>query len=281
MFKHIFINRLKCLLRDRQLLFWTFVWPLMLAALFGMAFSNIGAADAFKSIPIAVVNNAQYQGNATFQAALQSVSDKNPQATNQLFSIKLESEQDAATALENNEVKGYILVDNGLQLFVKNSDIDQSIIKQFLDTYLQTSSAYKTIALANPSAAQHFTAPDSKSYISAADTGSPLSNGNGQLISFYGLIGMACLFGGFWGRKQISDHQADLSPQGARINMAPVHKLKSLGFSLLAAICIQFASLLVLLAFLNLVLKIDFGSQIGYILLTCLAGSVVGVAFGA
>jgi ABC-2 type transport system permease protein len=154
-------------------------------------------------------------------------------------------------------------------------------MKQFLDTYLQTTAAYQTIAQANPTAAMHFTVPASQSYISSAEDGSPLTNGNGQLISYYSLIGMACLFGGFWGRKQISDHQADLSPQGARINMAPVHKLKSLGFSMLAAICIQFASLLVLLAFLNLALKVDFGSQIGYVLLTCLAGSVVGVAFGA
>ncbi len=281
MFAHIFSYRLKCLVRDRQMLFWTLIFPILLAALFGMAFSNLGNADNFTSIPIAVVNNAQYQNETGFQSALQLASDENPESTNQLFHIRLESREEADADLQNSNIKGYILLDNGFHLIVKESDISQSIIKQFLDTYLQTASAYKTIAQSSPAAAMHIVSPASQNHISELTPSERFSTTPASLISFYGLIGMACLFGGFWGRKQISDHQANLSPQGARINMAPVHKLKSLGYSLLAAILIQFITLLALLAFLAFAIGIDFGSQIGYILLICLAGSMVGVAFGA
>lgn len=281
MFVHIFLNRLKCLVRDRQMLFWTLLYPLLLAALFGMAFSNLGNADNFTSIPIAVVNNAQYQDSAGFQSALQLVSDENSASTNKLFHIRLESKEEADADLQNNNIKGYILLDNGTNLIVKESDIAQSIIKQFLDTYLQTASAYQTIVQANPAAAAHLAAPSSQSYISELAPGDRFPTATESFISFYGLIGMTCLFGGFWGRKQISDNQADLTPQGARVNMAPIHKLKSLGYSLLAAILIQFIALMALLAFLAFVIGIDFGNQTGNILLTCLAGSMVGVAFGA
>jgi ABC-2 type transport system permease protein len=279
MFKHIFVNRLKCLVRDKQLLFWTFVFPLLLASMYGMAFTNIGSEDNFKSIPIAVVDNAEYQSNAAFQNALDSVSDANPKAASQLFHSTVETKQQADNDLKNSNITGYILFDNGAHVVVKESGINQSILKEFMDSYLQTSSAYTSIAMANPQAAQNFQQTETQSYL--AEVASGKAPQNPYMISFYGLIGMAAMFGGFWGKKQISDNQADLSPQGARINLAPVHKLKTLGYSFIAAILIQFLSLLVLVAFLIFAIKIDFGDQVGYVVLTCLAGSTVGVSFGA
>jgi ABC-2 type transport system permease protein len=107
------------------------------------------------------------------------------------------------------------------------------------------------------------------------------ANPNPMVIYYYALMGMAALFGGFWGVKEITDIQADLSPQGARFNMAPVHKLKAFGSSFTAAIAVQFAAMLLLLAYLTLVLKIDFGGQLPFVLLTCLIGSITGVTYGA
>lgn len=279
MFGHIFLTRLKCLVRDRELLFWTFLFPLILASLFGLAFSNIENVGQFKSIPVAVVNNAEYSGNKAFQAALDSVSDANQESENPLFHIRLESKEQAEADLKNNEIKGYILLENGAHVVVKESDIHQSIIKQFVDSYLQTASAYKTIVGSNPAAAQNFRFDVETGYVKETAPGK--TDPSGTLVNFYALIAMACLSGGFWGNKQITDHQANLSPQGARISLAPVHKLKSLGCSLLAAITIHFLSVLLLVAYLAFAIKVDFGSQAPYILLTSFAGSVTGVLFGA
>ena len=58
MFVHIFLNRLKCLLRDKETIFWTFAFPLALALFFYLALSNIGKGDAFQGIDIAVVNDS-------------------------------------------------------------------------------------------------------------------------------------------------------------------------------------------------------------------------------
>ena len=47
-----------------------------------------------------------------------------------------------------------------------------------------------------------------------------------------------------------------------------------------AALVISFAEVLILLAYLVFVLGISFGNQIGYVLLTCLAGCVAGISLG-
>jgi ABC-2 type transport system permease protein len=60
----------------------------------------------------------------------------------------------------------------------------------------------------------------------------------------------------------------------------PTHKLKLVMASIAAAVSVQIAEIAVLLAYLNFILKISFGSQIGYIALTCLIGTITGVTFG-
>jgi ABC-2 type transport system permease protein len=279
MFWHIFIHRLKCIVRDRQLVFWTFLYPLVLATLFGLAFNNISSSDRFSSIPIAVVNNAEYARETTFQSVLASHSDT-AASGDKLFSVTLApDEQTAEQSLKSNGIKGYILFQNGAHVIVKDSGISQTILKQFMDSYLEGASAYATIIKANPQAAAGFRGGESKSYLKEVAPGK--APPNNTLTYFYGLIAMASLFGGFWGMKETSDIQADLSPQGARMNLAPVHKLKVFGYSFLAAIAVHFASLLLLVAYLAFVLKVAFGAQIVFILIACLAGAVTGVSFGA
>ena len=74
MFGHIFIYRLKTFLRDRADVFWTAVYPIVLAVFFSLAFSNMTSADGLKSFPVGVVDNAEYRSQTQFIEALESVS---------------------------------------------------------------------------------------------------------------------------------------------------------------------------------------------------------------
>lgn len=277
MFAHIFINRLKCLIRSRQLLFWTFLYPIVLATLFGIAFSNLTNGSSFSSIPVVVVDNAEYESNASFKDVLSSVKSGGA-SSEKLFSITAETKEQAEESLKNGDIAGYILFEGGPRVVVKDSGLNQTILKEFMDSYVQTGSAYAAIAKLNPAAAGSIK-PASGNYLSSASPGK--ANANNIVVYYYALIAMACLFGGFWGKKEIEDIQADLSPQGARVNLAPVHKLKAFGCSLCAAILVDFLSLMVLVAYLGIVMKVDFGGQTGYVAATCFAGSLVGVSFGA
>jgi ABC-2 type transport system permease protein len=276
MFVHIFKSRLRLLLRDRPSLFWTLFYPLILATLFSVAFSNLANATSFNSIPVAVVDNAEVRSQPMFLETLESASGDAGQT--KYFSVTLTTQEEAKQKLRDNTLKGYILFENGAHVVVKDSGLEQTFIANFVDGYLQYGSAYMTIRGLNPAAAG-VAGPADRAYVESVAPGKP--NSANFVISIYGLLAMAAMFGSFWGRKEVEDIQADMSPQAMRMNLVPVHKLKAFVSSISAAILVHFLVLVVLVAYMAFALGIDFGTRLGYILIACFFASLMGVTFGA
>ena len=278
MFAHIFTNRLKCLLRSRVTVFWTLMFPILLAIFFNLSVRNIDSKEEiFHPVPVAVVNDSAYQKDASFRTALKSVSN----GKNRIFTLTETSKANAAKLLADGKVDGYLTAGTKIGMTVNNSDFNQSIIESFLDSYMQTSSAVTSIMTANPSSYQKL-AENMKTqadYLKNAPIGN--ASPNNALAYFYSLIAMACLYGSFWGMQEVTDIQADLSQRAARINLAPVHKLKAFLSSMTAAFVLSFLEILILLAFLRYGLNIDFGPKFGFVILTALVGCVVGLSLGA
>ncbi|MFW6287414.1 MAG: ABC transporter permease [bacterium] len=282
MFIHHYLYRLKCIIRNKETMFWSFLFPIILATLFNLAFSNITSVESFNPINLGIVDNAEYQENTVFIKAIGSVSSPD-QVTggSELFNINLISREEADKLLNENKIEGYIYHNNGMKLVVKESGIYQTIIKSFLDDYKQTFSTIETISNNNPDALQHSLLASSyirNNYLEEVVVSK--SAPNLIVIYFYALIGMACLYGCYIGLEEVVDLQANLSPKGARVSVAPTHKLKTVIASISAAITVQLSNIFILLAYLILVLKVDFGSQLGYIAITCIIGSITGVTFG-
>lgn len=80
--------------------------------------------------------------------------------------------------------------------------------------------------------------------------------------------------------QEINDIQANISSVAARVNNAPVHKMKAFLSSAAASLLVQFSEILILLFYITVVLKVDFGSRTAYVFLTAFLGSVSGLAFG-
>ncbi len=97
---------------------------------------------------------------------------------------------------------------------------------------------------------------------------------------FYVLIAMACLFGCFLGLENATSLQANLSALGIRRSVSPTRKSKMVVSDFLAAVTLQYINILILLAYLVFVLKIDFGTKAAMILFTALIGVITGVALG-
>jgi ABC-2 type transport system permease protein len=282
MVTHILKYRLKCFFRDRQMLFWTLIFPLLLATLFNMAFSNLATIDQFISIKVAVVDTAEYQGNKVFQSALASVSKSETAAGSGMFQVALTDRAQAEKQLEDNLIDGYIYLENGIKLVVRRSGLNQTIIKSFLDDYSQTYDAVAGIVQVNPAALQEgllAVVENRQDYMQ--DIPASRTTTDPAVIYFYSLIAMTALYGGFWGMRVVSEAQADLSPQGARVSVAPVHKFKRLLVDIAAAFVIQFAIVMIVIAYIALVLKSEFGSQWGYVVLTAFVSCFVGVSYGA
>ncbi|MDN5308102.1 MAG: linearmycin/streptolysin transport system permease protein [Eubacteriaceae bacterium] len=273
MFLHNYIYRLKCILRDRHMIFWTLLFPVILAILFDMALSNISNIDDFEKINLAIVLKSESEENTAF---LEAADDTD------LFNITDTSEAKANDMLNNNQVDGVILFDESPQILVSQSGINQTIIKSFVDQYLQITSTLTTIISDNPQALNSGlidSISDQQEYLSEV---TPSRNAPDQLVNyFYTLIAMACLYGGFLGVKEITALQADLSDVGARVSVVPTNKVKLFLSSILATATVQLGVITLLMCFLIFVLQVNFGDQLAYIALTCLVGSLTGVTFGA
>lgn len=279
MFWHIFINRLKCITRDKSVMFWTLIFSLVLATLFGMAFSNISSTENFSNIKIAVIDSKEYQKDNNFQKFLNNTSS----GKEKLFNVTLATKDEAEKLLDDNEIEGYIVINSKVELVVKNSGLKQSIIKSALDGYTQTVSTVTSIIKDNPTAIQNGLLKNVEAvsdYTEAVPLGKT-DKPDETVNYFYSLIAMACFYGSFFGMKEITDTQANLSKRAARLNVAPVHKLKVLTAGLLAGYTVLVIENLILIAYLAFVIKVDFGTQIGYILLTCFVGCAAGLSFGA
>lgn len=278
MFSHVFFNRLKVLLRNKAMIFWTLVFPIALGTFFNLAFSNLNKEEQFKPISIAVIDNENYKEEENFKTFIEEVSKDNK---NQIFDTKyVSSLEEAKEKLDNNEIVGYITVEDKALVIIKSNGLSQTIIKSVIDNYYQTVSVIGHIIEFNPAAFKSEMLEkfhDNDEYFVNASS----KNNNSTVIYFYTLIGMMCIYGSFFGVNAVNETEANLSKRGARISVAPTHKIKVLLAALLVAFVVHYAEVLIVMGYLIFVLGIDFGGQISYILLLALVGSLAGISLGA
>lgn len=280
MVTHLLHYRLKCFLKDRQMIFWTLAFPLLLATLFNLAFANLSEIDTFLKIPVAVVDDNAYRQNTSLQMALNAAAMDS--ADGGLLDLTLTDAVTASQLLADGQVDGIISQDPQLHLVVKSSGLNQTILKSFLDDYSQTVQALADIATGNPQVQFESllsVVEDRRDYIAAL----PISKDmlNSTVIYFYSLIAMTALYGGFWGMRIVNENQANLSAQGARVSVAPVHKLLRLMVDIGAALVIQYLIILIVIAYIRLALGYSFGNQLSWILLASLVACFTGIAFGS
>ena len=99
MFIHNFKYSLKYLFKDKMLIFWTFVFPIILGTLFSLAFSNIENSEKLDVIDIAIVGE-----DVVFKSVFDSLSE----GDDKLFNLKYTSYEDASMMLGNDEIVGYV-----------------------------------------------------------------------------------------------------------------------------------------------------------------------------
>lgn len=282
MFKHLFMNKMKILLKNKAMLFWSLVFPFVLGTFFQLALGNIGEEFEMEVIPIGVVDNQYYQDNEILKEVISSLSEENE---NQLFDTIYVSESDAKNLLDNSEIDGYILLnqDNNPQMIVKSKGINQTIIKSVLDEYYQMSSSTTQIINYNPEVLYNGaleTLYEEKNYILDDSN----ENIDFSINYFFTLIAMTCLYGSLIGLEVIKDCEANLSKKGARMCMAPVNKFKIILAGLLAGYVIQLVALVLLFLYLKFVFNINFGNQIlptvVLAMIGCLAGTSLGTFVG-
>ena len=281
MFWNIFSKRILFSIRSKDTLIWTWIFPIMLSTLFFATLSSVDAAGQLREIPLAVVDDGAYRLDPSLSAMLESLSGE---TGNRLFALTpVPDVAEADSLLYRGEVDAYILVDSDRaepSLVVGADGLNQTIARSVLESYIQTRGAAR-VALENGSLA----GSDMAALLERAEFTQEISLSrnppSGKLNYYYALLAMVCMYGAFQGLTTVSVLQANLSPLGARRTMSPVGRFRMVLYDLLGGVTVHLVCLLLTVAYIIVILRIEFGSTLWGVLLACFAGSLLGVAFGA
>lgn len=274
MFAHIFLYRIKSLLRQKSLVFWTMIFPIALATFFNISLGNIKSMNDFAPIPVALVNDTAYPELAETMKGLS-------EGDGRLFDLTIADEQLAQNLLKNNEISGYIIPGDTPTLVLTKTGLNQSILKNFIDQYTVNALAMKDIAVQHPESIPDLLIALGASQDYVKEVSVTEKSTDPTLIYFYALIAMSCLYGSMYGVEEVNRVQANLSKHAARLNVAPVHKLKVFSAGMLAALVIHYTGLLLLLGYMQFILGVNFGDQVYYVALILFIGSILGISMGS
>ena len=261
-------------LRNPSIVFWPFLFPLALATLMYFAIGQMDQAD-FETVPAAVVVEKEGAAVNSFLTFVDAMDESSG-----LIRAEKMTEEAALQALEKGEAEGIFYVGSDVRLTVSGNGFPESILQSVLASYQSGEEAVKDIARLHPEGMQD-ALEKMKEYDTAVNQvslGGTMIDGNVQI--FYALIGMACLYGCFIGFGCALWLQANLTALAARRCVAPVHRLKLILTEFGAGFLVHFANMIVLLAYMRYVLKLEFTGSFAEMTGLVLVGSMFGVSMG-
>ena len=274
MFIHNFKYSLKYLFKDKMLIFWTFVFPIILGTLFSLAFSNIENSEKLDVIDIAIVGE-----DVVFMFFFDSLSE----GDDKLFNLKYTSYEDASMMLGNDEIVGYVDLREDVRVVVGSNGINETVLKYVVDEVLELKDITSNIV-----GMMDFDAFTQDIYThvmikmsednNIVDVSS--DNLSYTMVEFYTLIAMTCLYGGIFAIVCINNSLANMSSKGARVEVSPTSKKTLILSSLFASYIVQLLGLFLLFIFTIFILNVDYGNNILFVVVTSLVGSLAGMSIG-
>ncbi len=233
--------------RDFGFLFWGLLYPVILVTFFHIAFSGITNIQ-YDDINIGI------EKDNPIVPVFKSID---------MVNIKEVSKTKADEKLEKGLIDGFI--DKDLNIMVRNSGINQTVIKEIVEQMKQMSS------LNQPMESYDFTVD----YIIGEK-----QEANGILVIFYSMIAMVSAYSVFAGIETVSFAQGNLTNVGARLNITPLKKRDFLISGTIVALILNLLSNGILLLFMRFVLKMDLFTEIKYSLIFIVLGNLFGVSLG-
>jgi len=138
------------LVRTKENLFWILLFPILLGCFFKAAFSNAGAAEDFSAIPAAIVCE---EGEAAENFRL-TADELGREGEDQMLSITYCDEKEALRLLKEKKIDGIIYAGDEVRLTIssdmQNAQINQSILKTFVEQYNVSRSIFEDVARTHP-----------------------------------------------------------------------------------------------------------------------------------
>lgn len=276
MFIDLYKFRLKILLKDNALFFWTLIFPIMLGTFFWLAFSDITEkTEHMEKIDAALVYNGEYENKEQLDTFLQNISGKNG-------NIKLHevSENEAESMLKDGDVCGIINVSDKISLEFKDNGMQQTILKTMMDSYIQNEKLIMNIIKNNPEKLDAVIKSVSEEHTYNVEKSAASGDMDVYIQYYFALIAMSCLFGSSYGMKNAKDIQIMQSDVAKRRNVAPTGRMVNVLADFLSAVTVQTILFALLFIYLDIFLGINMGNRYGYILLAGFLAGITGVGYG-
>ena len=263
---------------------------LFFGTFFNMAFSNIENSEKLEIINIAIVENQEFKDNKIFQEAFEELSDENNE--DRLFDTKYVTEEEAKKLLQDDEIVGYMILEEKPRVIFQSNGINETIFKYVTEEIVQNTEIVENLAkdeIEKEMMRGNYHLDYERIYKNVLERVQEqevrienVSNSNLSytMIEFYTLIAMACLYGGILGMVAINQNLANMSHNGKRVSVAPISKAKMVLSSVLAGYVAQMIGLAILFVYTIFVLKVDYGSNLPLIILLGAVGSLAGLSMG-
>jgi len=276
MFLHIYKNSIKVLFKNKTLLFWTFLFPIILATLFNMAFSDIENKESLEIIDIGIVDNDNFNHNLIYLNSFKYLGSSENE--NRLFNITYSDNDNLRELLDKEEIVGYLYLDEKPHIIIKRNGIYESIFKYVVEEIEMTSNGLDTIEFNSLDDINNY----SKKIMNTSVLKKDLTNKNISytMIEFYSLIAMTCLYGAILSMYLLNQTLPDMSNKGKRVSVSPVSKFKLIVSNLFASFTSQVIGVMILFVYTLFILNIDYGSNIFLVILLALVGSFAGLSLG-
>lgn len=236
--------------RDKSFLFWTFMYPIIMAVFFYLAFGKLLTEPDF-TINVGIAEESQVKGILK-EIDILKVRELTPEAGKE--------------AMKAGEISVY--VDENSDIQVMQSGMAQTTVKNILDTIKQMFYFFENGKMNGE-------VDYSKSYVKVKEQSvSPMS------IIFYSLVAMVAFYGYFGGVEVMNNFQANNSELGKRMSISPIRKGRYVLSSVIVSFSLNMFSNLLLIFFINYGLKINLFVDYSQSLFLVLLGNLWGISFG-
>ena len=280
MFLNILCKKLKICVNNKQNIFWTLMFPIILGTLFTIAFGGIFESYKFEQVKTAVVfdtDDEQVIENA--KTFLEGISNDGKK----LLDIQYMEYDEAEALLKDGEkVNGIIRVkeDGKLTLDIISNGNESTIQQSIVTGYNQNVTMIEKVAKEHPEKLGEVIKGISKStsYVIPKSLGG--DNKDPFISYFYNLLAMTTLFASMHSLRIGNNTQANMSKVGARANASPVRRMSFQIAGFIASYLVSLAVVEIGLTVMIFVLKVEFGGDMLMIYLTSALATLLGVSLG-
>ena len=277
---HIYY-KIKCLLRSREMIFWSLCFPLLLGTMFYFSFGSIN--EQFKQLQIHV--GIVHSGEEDY---LEDVMDEIETDDGKPLFIKTEYEdvEAAERDLKNKKIDACIDFNSEYAVTVMESSIQTTIVKSVVDEYKANAGLVKEVAEDCYAENQ----PEKFEMFMEKFAGMnqvtieeiPLKGTDKDPFTqyFFALLAMTCLIASQCGADIGINIQPNMSVLGARRNVSPMKKMTQILYDFIGTFFIYCVITAIVVLVCVYGFHRDFGDSLFLVLLATWTGSFTGMTAG-